>query len=358
MDKLYAAHGTDAAALTRELLELMQPEKGLNTGASIALKPNLVVAKDWRSGATTNPAVCAAVIEYFQSRGYKNISIIESAWLGEDTQRAFRVCGYEDLRKRYGVELVDVKRDKYSLCEYDGIKAEVSQRALQADFLINLPLIKGHCQTKLTCALKNMKGLISDKDKRRFHTMGLHQPIACLNRMIAPHLTIADGTCADPGFEEGGSPVCLNTVIAGTDSVLIDAFAAGLLGLKPKDIGYIGIAQRFCAGSADLKHAEIVHLGEGGVTPADSRNDALERAKAYINATDTCSACYANLLSALMRLGPLEDGLQISAGQGFKDKTGQLGSGSCTAGFDHCIRGCPPRADQIYDALIKLRRGQ
>ena len=63
MDKLYAAHGTDAAALTTELLKLMRPEAGLDTGASIALKPNLVVAKGWRSGATTNPAVCAAVIE-------------------------------------------------------------------------------------------------------------------------------------------------------------------------------------------------------------------------------------------------------------------------------------------------------
>ncbi len=355
MNKLYAAHGTDAAALTQELLEIMRPETGLDTGATIALKPNLVVAKDWRSGATTNPAICAAVIEYFQSRGFKNISIIESAWLGEDTQRAFRACGYEELSRRYGIELVDVKRDKYALCEYDGLKVEVSQRALAADFLINLPLIKGHCQTKLTCALKNLKGLISDKDKRRFHTLGLHRPIAYLNHMITPRLTIADGTCADPSFEEGGHPVCLNTVVAGTDGVLIDAFAAGLIGLKPKDISYIGIAEKIGVGSADLARAEIAHLGKGGAQSADGHSDALERAKAHINATDACSACYANLLSALMRLDNL-DGLQISAGQGFKGQKGRIGSGSCTAGFDQCIKGCPPRADQIYDAIQRLRR--
>ncbi len=356
MNKLYAAHGSDAAALTKELLETMRPETGLKPGASIALKPNLVVAKGWRSGATTNPAICATVIEYFQSRGFNHISIIESAWLGEDTQRAFRVCGYEELAKRYGVELVDVKRDKYELCEYDGLKVEVSKRALEADFLINLPLIKGHCQTRLTCALKNLKGLISDKDKRRFHTMGLHKPIACLNRMIAPHLTIADGTCIDPGFEEGGSPVCLNTIIAGADSVLIDAYAAGLIGRKASDIGYIGIAEKIGVGSADLEHAQIVHLGKGGAQAADGRHDALERAKAHIEAADACSACYANLLSALMRLDMLEDDLQVCVGQGYKGKKGRVGSGSCTAGFDRCIKGCPPRADQIYEALIKLRR--
>ena len=356
MNKLYAAHGQDAAVLTKELLELIRPEAGLKNGASIALKPNLVVAKNWRSGATTNPAVCAAVIEYFQSHGFKNICIIESAWLGEDTKRAFRVCGYEELALKYGIELVDVKRDKYVLCEYDRLKVEVSQRALEADYLINLPLIKGHCQTKLTCALKNMKGLISDKDKRRFHTLGLHKPIAYLNRMISPHLTIADGTCTDPGFEEGGSPVCLNTVVAGTDSVLIDAYAAGLIGRKAADIGYIGIAEKIGVGSASLENSEIVHLGEGKARAVDGRYEALEKAKAHINAKDACSACYASLLSALMRMEEIDDDMSVCVGQGFKGQKGRIGSGSCTAGFESCVKGCPPRADQIYEALIKLRR--
>lgn len=356
MNKLYAAHGTDAAALTRVLLETLRPETGLDTGMFIGIKPNLVVAKDWRSGATTNPAVCAAVIEFFQQRGFKNICIIESAWIGEDTNRAFRVCGYEELARRYGVELVDVKRDQYELCEYGGLKAEVSRRALAIDYLINLPLIKGHSQTKLTCALKNMKGLVSDKDKRRFHTLGLHQPIAYLNRMIAPQLTIADGTCADPGFEEGGRPVSLNTVVAGTDSVQIDAYAAGLIGRKPGDIGYIGIAEKIGLGSADLSNTEIVHLGAGSATAVDGRNEALERAKAHINAIDACSACQANLLSALIRLDAIDDDLSVCVGQAFKGQKGRIGSGSCTAGFDFSVKGCPPRADQIYEALHQRRK--
>ena len=32
------------------------------------------------------------------------------------------------------------------------------------DFLINVPVMKGHCQTKITCALKNMKGLIPNSE--------------------------------------------------------------------------------------------------------------------------------------------------------------------------------------------------
>ena len=45
---------------------------------------------------------------------------------------------------------------------------EICCRALDADFLINLPVLKGHCQTAMTCALKNCKGCIPDREKRRF----------------------------------------------------------------------------------------------------------------------------------------------------------------------------------------------
>jgi uncharacterized protein (DUF362 family) len=346
--------------MTRRLLEEIKPETGLKSDASIGIKPNLVVAKSWCSGATTNPAICAAVIEHFQQHGFRNITIIESAWLGENTQRAFRACGYEELSERYDVVLADVKRDQFQICEYGGLKVEVSKKALDTDYMINLPLIKGHCQTALTCALKNMKGLISDKEKRRFHTLGLHKPIAYLNRMIMPQLTIADGTCTDPGFEEGGNPVQLNCMVAGTDSVLIDAFAAGLIGRSVKDIGYIGIAEKIGVGSADLKSADIVHLGSGEAQTVDGRFQALEQAKTRIDAQDACSACYANLLSAMMRLeqdAPCDD-LRVCVGQGFKRQKGRIGSGSCTAGFEYCVKGCPPRADQIYDALTRLRRTQ
>lgn len=61
------------------------------------------------------------------------------------------------------------------------MKLNVCERAANIDFLINVPVLKGHCQTKITCALKNMKGLIPNTEKRHFHAMGLHEPIAHLN---------------------------------------------------------------------------------------------------------------------------------------------------------------------------------
>jgi len=346
MKRLYVTYGDDAKDMARRLIDAMDPARVLKKDALIALKPNLVVAKDWRSGATTNPAVCEAVIEYFRDRGFSRIRIVESAWVGESTQRAFRVCGYEALAERYGVELVDVKRDRYETCETGGFKTEISHSALEADCLVNLPLIKGHCQTRLTCALKNMKGLISDREKRRYHTLGLHEPIARLNTMIRPAFTIADGIWTDPGFEEGGNPVRGNVMVAGDDSVLIDAFAARWLGLNPRSIGYIRLAEQYGVGSMDLDAAEIVELS-GIRTEAGATAGVPEAVASRIDARGACSACYASLVSALMTLGDAADDEPICVGQDFRGQRGRLGCGNCTSEFEQSIKGCPPKAEDI-----------
>lgn len=83
------------------------------------------------------------------------------------------------------------------------MKLKVCDTALQAEFVINMPVLKGHCQTKITCALKNNKGVIPNSEKRRYHTMGLHKPIAHLNTVVRNDFILVDNICGDLDFEEG-----------------------------------------------------------------------------------------------------------------------------------------------------------
>ena len=122
-------------------------------------------------------------------------------------------------------------------------------------------MLKAHCQTKLTCALKNLKGCIPDSEKRRFHSQGLHRPIAALNVAIKTDLVVVDGMCGDLTFEEGGNPVPMNRIMVGYDPVLIDAYGAELIGLNPHSIKYITLAEEYGAGSTDVDKAEIIELG-------------------------------------------------------------------------------------------------
>ena len=130
-----------------------------DSGASVALKPNLVVAASPETGATTHAGVLSGAIEYLRDHGFRDISIIEGSWVGDDTGRAFRAAGYEAVGKKYGVPLFDLKRDKTRRVDTPLRPMDICCRALDADYLINLPVLKGHCQTAMTCALKNCKGL-------------------------------------------------------------------------------------------------------------------------------------------------------------------------------------------------------
>ena len=86
-------YGTDAASMTTRLLEHMDWASKIRKDAHIVLKPNLVIAATADGGATTHPEIVEAAIAYFSNHGFEHISIVESAWVGDSTARAFKVHG-------------------------------------------------------------------------------------------------------------------------------------------------------------------------------------------------------------------------------------------------------------------------
>ena len=352
-------YGTDPREMTIRLLEVSEIEKNWQKTARIVLKPNLVVARDASEGATTHPEVVEACIQFLHKHGFYNIAIVESAWVGASTAQAFAVHGYDTLASTYQVDLVDVKHDSYQKISAYGYEIEISKSVLEADYLINLPVLKGHCQTTMTCALKNMKGCISDSAKRKFHSWGLHEPIAALNTIRSADLVIVDSLNGDLDFEEGGNPVQTNRMYMGIDSVLIDTFGTHLMGFEIEDVDYIGIAEEFGVGSTNIEAAKIIELNtDSAQHPARPTKRVQELAEHTI-ASSACSACYGNLIHALARLeeqGILHDlDRKVHIGQDYKGKSGcGIGVGICTAGFTHSLIGCPPKAVDMVRFLEKI----
>ena len=273
-------YGDNPKQIVKELLEVIKPEEEIDKNSLIGIKPNLVVAKPSSSGATTSPEIVEGIIEYLKSKGYDKIVIMEGSWVGDRTSNAFKVCGYENLSKKYNVPLIDLQKDNYKGYEINGLKINVCDYAAKVDYLINVPVLKGHCQTNMTCALKNMKGCIPNSEKRKFHTMGLHKPIAYLNKLIKQSLIIVDGMNGDLNFEEGGNPVQMNRLIAGKDPVLIDTYVAHLMGFSIEEVPYITMAEGIGAGTADLANAHIIELnkdkGLRRLTPSRGDNHVLD----------------------------------------------------------------------------------
>ena len=318
----------------------------------IGLKPNLVSPHPAEEGATTHPEIAAGLITYLKKNGFSDIVILEGSWTGASTSSAFSVCRYKALAKDAGIKLIDTKTDSFESIDCHGMTIEICRSMLSLDFMINLPVLKGHCQTRLTCALKNNKGVISDREKRRFHSLGLHKPIAHLNTKIRNDFIVVDSICGDPDYEEGGNPVYGGRVFAARDPVLCDAWAASLLGYRIEEIPYIGLAEKLGVGISGPVTVRELDKNSNAPPPPLPTGKA-KQLSANITEDKACSACYAGLIFALLRLDKTKrDSLgKVCIGQGFRGKKGALGVGVCTAGFSSSCPGCPPTGTEILEFL-------
>lgn len=357
-NEIIKIYGTDYREMTVKLLEAsglaaLIEEKGLRKDALIGIKPNLVTCSPAEYGGTTHPEIVSGIIEYLESFGYGNLLIIEGSWVGDRTGEAFLYCGYEELSERYGVALFDTQKDTFFEADCAGLTLSVCSKVKDMDFLINVPVLKGHCQTKMTCALKNMKGLIPNSEKRRFHRMGLHKPIAHLNAYIRQDFIVVDNICGDPYFEEGGSPLIKNCIFTSLDPVLADAYACRELGVSKEEVPYVMMSEQLDIGSTKEPYVRVIGESRGADESGEQRK--LLDVSYAVNDSDTCSACYACLTGALTRLS--EEGLladlpvKIGIGQGMRGRTGLFGVGNCTKDFLVNIPGCPPAEEDIYLGL-------
>lgn len=354
-NQIYVKWGTDYKEMTKELLKESALEELIGDRKNmIGIKPNLVSGSVASQGATTHPEIVAGIIEYLKEHGFGQMVMLEGSWVGDRTAQVAELCGYRALSEEYHVPFWDMQKDKSMARDCGGMKLNICRSVDKIDFLINVPVLKGHCQTKITCALKNMKGLIPNSEKRRFHSMGLHRPIAHLNRGIHQDFIVVDNICGDLDFEDGGNPVVMNRILTGRDPVLIDAYVCHMMHYDVSQVPYVTLAEKLGVGCADLSRADIVVCGEDAGRTVPRSRKVVELMDA-VEEVDSCSACYGYLIPALdmLKQEGLLDRLEtkISIGQGFRGKTGELGIGHCTRNFRCHLEGCPPTEGDIYRFL-------
>jgi uncharacterized protein (DUF362 family) len=345
-------YGKDIAKNTYECLKASDIVDYLSPSQAVAIKPNLVVSRPASDGATTHPEVVEGIIIFLKEFGVENICVMESSWAGDSTKRAYKNCGYEYLQDKYRVALIDLKNDAVVSLDYKGYRINLCRQALETDFLINVPVLKAHCQTRLTCNLKNLKGCIPDEEKRRFHSLGLHKPIAALNALLKTGYCVVDGICGDLSFEEGGTPVEANRLIVGQNPVTVDSFCAELIGYRPEDIDYLSYAKQYGVGDFFSPQTKVVELNTQNKPLHNTFSGRrAEQYKRLISEDSACSACYSSLVFALQRCGGSVNE-KLCIGQGYRGKTGGgIGIGNCTSGFARYIPGCPPKAADIASYL-------
>lgn len=367
--------------LRERVLSCLEELGGLQSlvppGQTVLLKPNLVMDRPHSSGAITNPALLDILLDaLLRQASPREVIVGEGAAAHCSTEKAFSVSGVDKIAQKYGVRLVDLQKDNYVQVSVPRGKAlkqvEVARTVLEADCLINLPVLKMHCQTQVTIGLKNLKGCISDREKKRFHSLELEQCIADLNTVLSVQLVVVDATLGSFAWEGGGDPVRLDTVLAGTNQVSVDAVAASLLGYHPGEIEHIRLSEAHGLGTARREQIQVLHPEklQGISFPAEFRCGVQYRVPGLqVVEKGTCTPCLASFLAATRRLEKeriylpgtaylgqrlTEADLETLGGQGKG-----LGIGNCGArlvGQEEAVWGCPPEGWQVYNFLKGMVR--
>ena len=233
----------EAGALKNSLHQALDYVRFRLPHNQVIIKPNLVQPFRSGTGNITDRKVVKALIDVLLERhAIRKIIIAESSCITQDTVEAFERSGYSALQGyKSMVSLVDLKQEVYG--ERRGYLRK--PHILHGKTLINVPVLKGHPQVTLTCALKNLKGLCCDEDKKMIHAQGLQDKLRHLEEIV-PDLNLVDATRCRSSF--GPKDVSfLNRIIVGKDPLLVDAVAARMVGLDIEDIPYL--AEIFHAGN-------------------------------------------------------------------------------------------------------------
>lgn len=219
----------------------------------IVIKPNMCYYWDYSTGETTDPKFVGGLIDFLRDNTSSDvgISIVESDASAMKCAYAFKILGYEKLAKEKEVALINLSDDEN---ERTKVKVrdsyytfQVPQTLRNADMLINVPKIKHMVNLKLTCALKNMYGCNPYPQKFRYHHH-LDEVIVGLNKVMESSICLVDGVVV-----RGSCTKKLGLLMASKDPVATDSVAARLLGLEPRKIDYLVLAEKEGLGEINYK---------------------------------------------------------------------------------------------------------
>jgi len=234
-------------------------------GNDVIIKPNICSAyHPYEYAATTNPEVVAALVKLCLGAGAGRVRVMDNSFAGTAV-RAYTRSGIAEAVRAAGGEMELMTRMKYRETEIpegrDIKKWMVYGDVLDTDVLINVPIAKHHSLARLTLGMKNLMGVIRDRNK--FH-INLGQRIADLNSLVRPNLTLVDAVriLMSHGPTSGNldDVKLANTVIASHDIIAADAYAATLFGLAGADIPAIRAGVQMGLGTMDLSSVKVEEI--------------------------------------------------------------------------------------------------
>ena len=264
---LAVVQGYPKEAVARAVELLGGIDNFVRPNATVLLKPNVSFPNPSTWGTTTSPEVVRAMAELALEAGARRVIVADNTM--RETDICFHKTGLVDaLEGMENVKVIPIQKENYftdvSVPNGKALKTvKIAKLIQRADAVINLPCAKSHSATQVSFGLKNLMGLIWDR--AYFHQgTDLHSAIAELATVIRPELTLLDATRAlvTAGPTGPGKVQELNTVLASTDPLAVDAYATSLApwnnrSLMADAVKHLNHAAELGVGEMDLKKVNI-----------------------------------------------------------------------------------------------------
>jgi len=386
----------------KKAINLCDGFQGLRAGSKVFIKPNLVV---WHKGidfpkygVLTTARLIEDCVMLLNGYGITSITIVEGAVELEKesesmVQLAAQGMGLNKLSKRYGVKIIDVLKGSFVQVTVDDVELSINRDILDGDFIINMPVMKTHSQAKVSLGIKNLKGLLNIKSRKRCHNAdqnkNLDYYMSKFAEMVPPSLTVIDGIFSlERGPLYNGRAHRSNILIASRDLLSADIVGATMIGVEPSNIAYIKEAAekkgRKCdmndiriLGGVDVRSAMKPHSwefpqNESGDLPVFFEKAGIKGIR-YPEADKTiCTYCsifinyiVMGILMAKNRDRSFDD-IEILYGKILEPEGGHkhtLLVGQCQVKknmksplINHCvkIKGCPPKKEDFLGAYKEV----
>jgi uncharacterized protein (DUF362 family) len=382
----------------RRAVDLCRGLDHLPAGAKVFIKPNIVF---WtravnfpKWGVITTSRVVEDMVVLLKEHGIDDITIGEGTVLAnpkdyETPAHAFKTLGYGVLKNRYGVKAVNVFQRSFEKVDLGaGVELKFNTDILNADFVVNLPVLKTHAMTVVSLGIKNLKGTIDIASRKQCHNTepekDLHFMIARLADRMPPMLTLLDGIYTNErGPNIDGRMRRSNLLVASADVLSADLVGARVLGYEPSEVPYIVHAAKNRRRALDLSDIEVVGESIEAVTafhnydfPYNQANTlplplekmgikGLSYPKYDLSLCTYCAGLTGVVLAAVAMAwkGEPWDDVEVLTGKVMTPTPGRkqtilLGKCMYQANKEHpkilqmlTVKGCPPKPEDVVKVL-------
>ncbi len=261
--QLAAIKGAEPDAMFDEAIKAFGGMRNfVKAGQTVVVKPNIGWDVGPERAGNTNPSLVNRIIKHCYDAGAKDVYVFDHTC--DNWKKTYADSGIERAAKDAKAKVVSGESESYyqDVIVKQGKKlkrAKVHELILESDVFINVPILKHHGSTELTCGMKNLMGIVWDRGY--WHQNDLNQCIADFAAFRKPDLTIVDAYNVmkrnGPRGVSKADVVTMKSLLVSTDIVAADAAAARLFGKDPSDIDHIKIANDMHIGTMQLDGLSI-----------------------------------------------------------------------------------------------------